>query len=86
MLSIQMELQLYTQKKVIPQPLNYYLKKGADAIVKDKDGNTALHWAALNDHTETVKLLLERGLVLMLSLQMEYSATRGRRRRSYQNR
>jgi len=37
------------------------LAKGANIEAKDKDGFTALIWAAYGDHPDTVTLLLEKG-------------------------
>jgi ankyrin repeat protein len=32
--------------------------------VQDKDGQTGLHWAVIGGHSDTIKLLLERGAPL----------------------
>jgi hypothetical protein len=37
------------------------LDKGADATAKDRDGKTALDWAAASKHEVVVELLLENG-------------------------
>ncbi|KAI9889110.1 MAG: hypothetical protein M1814_005771 [Vezdaea aestivalis] len=37
------------------------LENGADIEAKDKEGRTALHWAAENGHEAVIKLLLEKG-------------------------
>ncbi len=35
-----------------------------DSDIKNKEGNTPLHWACLNAHKPVVQLLLERGAVI----------------------
>jgi len=39
----------------------YLLSQGGDVNVKDKNGNTPLHWATINGYTETVTVLLTHG-------------------------
>ncbi|HKY33255.1 MAG TPA: ankyrin repeat domain-containing protein [Candidatus Polarisedimenticolia bacterium] len=41
--------------------VEYLLGRGADIDAKGVFGGTALHWAAINGHEETVRLLLARG-------------------------
>lgn len=49
------------------------IEAGADVLVKDKDGNTALHWAARSGHCGVIKLLLNRNCPIGMSLFMVQS-------------
>jgi ankyrin repeat protein len=44
--------------------LKALLTGGADVLLADKGGNTALHWAAQKGHTACILLLLEAGVPL----------------------
>ena len=44
--------------------LKALLTGGADVLLADKGGNTALHWAAQKGHTACIGLLLEAGAPL----------------------
>ncbi len=46
--------------------VEFLLQKGVDIAAQGNDGQTALHWAAIGGHLETIKLLLERKAPLEL--------------------
>ena len=48
-------------KKKDIEAVSKFLSKGIDPNLRDKDGNTALHYASLNDSKDIVQLLLDRG-------------------------
>ena len=54
------QLLLDASKKGVTR-VKVLLDNGADKDVKDKDGATLLHWAAVEGHTEIVELLLDAG-------------------------
>lgn len=48
--------------KVVNQyMLKLLIKKSADIAATDNDGRTALHWAAMVDNLEALKLLIRHG-------------------------
>ncbi len=51
--------QLIVNNAVSPDGVRYLLSKGADPLIKDDEGNLAVHAAALFNHREILDLLLE---------------------------
>ena len=41
--------------------MNTLLKRKADQSIRNKDGQTALHWAAMKGHVEILQMLLHHG-------------------------